>query len=92
MPCFDSRDFTDKDVPNPKLAALSVDGAGREARYLRVTVTKLAPRQEDYIFALAELEVLTLNGKNVARGKPVTALAIPSAVAPTSAPRCRWNT
>ena len=67
-------DFTEKDVPNPKLAALSVDGAGREARYLRVTVTKLAPRQEDYIFALAELEVLTLNGKNVARGKPVTAL------------------
>ncbi len=67
-------DFTDKDVPNPKLAALSVDGAGREGRYLRVTVTKLAPRQEDYIFALAELEVLTLNGKNVARGKPVTSL------------------
>jgi hypothetical protein len=44
------------------------------ARFVRVTATKLAPRQDDYIFALAELTVLTADGKNAALGAAVTAL------------------
>ena len=46
----------------------------KTARYVRVTATKLAPRQADYIFALAELQVFDADGKNVALGATVTAL------------------
>ncbi len=67
-------DFTANDAPNPKLAAQSVDAAGWPARYIRVTATKLAPRQEDYIFALAELTALTAEGRNAAAGGLVSAL------------------
>ena len=67
-------DFTGEDVPNPKLKPQSVDAAGRSGRYIRVTATKLALRQNDYIFALAELSALTAEGKNAAAGRPVTAL------------------
>ena len=44
-----------------------------EARYVRVTATRLWKRVEDYVFALAEMEVYS-NGENVARDKAVTAL------------------
>ena len=39
-----------------------------KGRYVRVTATKLAPRQNDFIFALAELEALDAAGKNLAAG------------------------
>ena len=47
---------------------------GTAARYVRITATKLAPRQNDFIFALAELMVLSPGGENAAAGKPVTSL------------------
>ena len=65
------------DFKNPGLTAFTTGGAkddGISGRYVRVTATKLAPRQNDFIFALAELKVLDLQGENVANGKPVTAL------------------
>src|SRR6185503_1200551 len=61
-------DFTNADVANPRLAAQSIEAGGRRARFIRVTATKLAPRQDDYIFALAELSALTADGNNVASG------------------------
>jgi hypothetical protein len=64
---------TAADVPNPGVTPQRVN-VGRTARYVRVTATKLAPRQNDYIFALAELSILDANGKNLAAGAPVTAL------------------
>ncbi len=67
-------DYTGDDVPNPKLKPQSVDAGGRSARFIRVTATKLAPRQDDYIFALAELTALTGDGKNAAFGAAVSAL------------------
>jgi mono/diheme cytochrome c family protein len=67
-------DYTKEDVANPKLKALSVDAGGRKARFIRVTATKLAPRQNDYIFALAELNAITADGNNVAIGATVSAL------------------
>jgi len=67
-------DYTQEDVANPKLKAQSVDTAGREARYIRVTATKLALRQDDYIFALAELNASTADGNNAALGATVSAL------------------
>ncbi|HEY1191074.1 MAG TPA: DUF1549 domain-containing protein, partial [Gemmata sp.] len=67
-------DETAQDYPRSGMAAYSAKGAGNTGRYLRVTATKLAPRQNDYMLALAELEALDAGGKNLARGKPVTAL------------------
>jgi mono/diheme cytochrome c family protein len=65
------------DFENPKLKAFISNGAkddGTSGRYVRITATKLAPRQNDFIFAISELEVYDLDNNNVARGKPVTAL------------------
>ena len=67
-------DYTGEDFPNPKLKPQSVDAGGRTARFIRVTATKLAPRQDDYIFALAELSASTTDGKNAALGAAVSAL------------------
>jgi mono/diheme cytochrome c family protein len=67
-------DQTQADLPNPALKAQTYSVGGRTGRFLRVTATKLAPRQNDYIFALAELEAFDENGKNVAAGAAVTAL------------------
>ena len=47
--------------------------AGRRARYVRVTATRLWKRREDYVFALAELEVIS-QGINRARTAAVTSL------------------
>jgi hypothetical protein len=66
-------DFTGQDVPNPKLNAVRIGAAGGSARFIRVTATRLALRQADYMFALAELEAFTPEGTNVARGATVTA-------------------
>ncbi len=46
----------------------------RTARYVRVTATRLAARKNDFIVALAELELIGGDGVNVARGATVTAL------------------
>jgi len=64
-----------RDFLNPGVAPFSTGGAKGDfhARYVRVTATKLAPRKSDFIFALAELQVLDESGKNVALGAKVTA-------------------
>ncbi len=67
-------DRTRADVPNPGIRPQSVAVAGRRARYVRLTATKLALRAGDYILALAELAVFTPDGRNAAAGAPVTAL------------------
>ncbi|MBA4065382.1 MAG: hypothetical protein C0501_17050 [Isosphaera sp.] len=66
-------DETGKDYANPGAVPYTATAA-KAGRYVRVTATKLAPRQNDYILALAELEAHDAGGKNVAAGKPVTAL------------------
>ncbi len=66
-----------KDFTNPGLTPFTTGGSkddGIAGRYVRVTATKLALRQGDFIFALAELEVFNALGDNIAKGKPVTAL------------------
>lgn len=63
----------DGDFANPGLAP--VEGkVARPFRRLRVTATRLAPRSNDYIFALAEVEVLDANGDNAALQAKVHAL------------------
>ena len=67
-------DRTKVDVPNPAVKPQSIAVGGKKSRYVRVTATKLALRQNDYIFALAELSVLVPGGGNAARGVKVTSL------------------
>jgi hypothetical protein len=44
-----------------------------EARYIRITATKLWKNQEQFVFALAEVEILS-DKKNIARGAKVSSL------------------
>jgi mono/diheme cytochrome c family protein len=67
-------DETTKDFANPGMAPYSAKAQSKAGRYIRVTATKLSPRQNDYMLALAELEAFDADGKNLARGKPATAL------------------
>ena len=66
-------DQTSADVLNPGVT-LQQAKVSKTGRYVRITATKLAPRQNDYIFALAEVRVLDADGKNHAAGAMVTAL------------------
>ena len=66
--------YTDEDVTNPANNRQRVLLNGKPIRFVRLTATKLAPRSDDYIFALAEITVLDVKGVNLARSKSVTAL------------------
>ena len=66
-------DATGTDQPNPEGQTIELDGDGSPFRFVRVTATKLRERKNDYIFALAELEVWPENGENFARDTTVTA-------------------
>ncbi len=63
--------------------AVELEGKGVSGRFVRVTATRLFKRLEDYVFALAELELYS-SGANVASGKVVSAL--------DSIDGGRWNT
>ena len=67
-------DKTKGDEPNPGIAPQHFKPDNLEARYIRITATKLAKRSNDYILAVGELRVLDPNGNNLAEGKIVTAL------------------
>ncbi|MEK6260790.1 MAG: DUF1553 domain-containing protein [Planctomycetota bacterium] len=67
-------DRTDADFANPGTTLQQAGVNNIAARYVRVTATKLAPRQNDFIFALAELSLFDAEGTNVALGATVTAL------------------
>ncbi len=67
-------DQTETDFANPNTNPVSIKAKDLSARYVRVTATKLRPRQDDYNFALAEIEVLNAEGKNLASGKTIQAL------------------
>ena len=66
------------DFANPGLKPFETGTAGDDGvtgRFVRVTTVKLAPRANDYIFALAEMEVYdSKTGPNLAAGRPATSL------------------
>jgi mono/diheme cytochrome c family protein len=66
-------DQTTSNYPNPK-SIPQVFATDCAARYVRARATQLAPRQNDFIFALAEMIVLDDSGTNVAFGRTTTAL------------------
>jgi mono/diheme cytochrome c family protein len=55
-------DHTAEDFPNPGSTPFVVPAKDISARYVRVTATKLWERTSDYVFALAELQVLSERG------------------------------
>jgi len=67
-------DHTANDVSRPRMHSQVVHLDDVRARFVRVTATKLAPRRNDYIFALAELRVIDSTGRNIARDATVTSL------------------
>ncbi len=68
-------DATAADQPNPRHGEIVLDVGGEPLRYLRVTATRLALRQDDYIFALGELQAMGgENHDNLAKGAAVDSL------------------
>lgn len=67
-------DQTQQDVPNPGTAPQSTPVPNLHARFVRLTATKLALRADDYILAMAELQVLGPRGENYASTATITAL------------------
>ncbi len=66
-------DQTQQDFENPAENGVVIPARGTVARFVRATATRLWARSNDYIFALAELEVWS-GGENVARSGAVTSL------------------
>ncbi|HAC91898.1 MAG TPA: hypothetical protein DCF63_14925, partial [Planctomycetaceae bacterium] len=64
----------DADQRNPGVEPQRIDVAGPRGRYVRVTAVKLAPRSNDFIFALAELTQFDVDGNNATSRRPVAAL------------------
>ena len=67
-------DKTAADFATPGTAPQTFKSTGATARFIRVTATKLATRQNDFILALAELQAFDSTGSNVALKAAVTAL------------------
>jgi hypothetical protein len=65
-------DQSEMDVNNPGDTVVEVAARKQSGRYVRVTASRLWKRTNDYVFALAELQVI-VDGKNAAQGKEVTA-------------------
>lgn len=65
-------DFSRFDIQNPRENPVSIRVPGTPARYVRVTAVTLSERFDDYLFALAELQVFS-GGENVAAGASVSA-------------------
>ncbi|QDT93409.1 PSD1 and planctomycete cytochrome C domain-containing protein [Gimesia algae] len=67
-------DHTQQDFPNPKSRHIDIDLKPQKIQYLRMTATKLAPRSNDFIFALGEIQVLAPGDQNLAGQAQVTSL------------------
>ena len=65
-------DQTEKKFPNPKLVPVSYK-VNSHARYFRVEAVELPERKNDFIFALAEMELFNAASINLAAGMKVTA-------------------
>jgi hypothetical protein len=71
-----SRTLVDRsaaDEPSPGDQPVVISARGQAGRFVRVTATRLWKRTDDFVFALAEMQVVR-DGKHVASGARVTAL------------------
>lgn len=67
-------DYTQVDFPNPGLSPIELSCQVDLVRRVRITATKLAERKDDFIFALAEVQVSGIDDTNLAAEALVTAL------------------
>jgi len=67
------RSFTEQDFPNPSIVPVEIEVPDGIQAYLRITATKLATRNNDFIFALAELEALDADGSCLIQPDSVSA-------------------
>jgi len=67
-------DHSAADVANPGVVPQAVKVGGESIRFIRITATRLALRQADYIFAMAEVMALDKEGVNLAAGREVQSL------------------
>jgi len=67
-------DRSEEEQGNPGTALQTVPAKGAKGRYVRFSATKLAPRKDDFIFALSELLVFDGAGENIALGAAVSSL------------------
>ena len=74
------------DFANPGVAPVVIDAAGHQARFIRVTATRLAERRKDYMLALGELQVVGPQGSHLATADGVEVTAKDSIEAPV-----RWR-
>ncbi|MEO7211779.1 family 78 glycoside hydrolase catalytic domain [Mucilaginibacter sp.] len=65
-------DFTGADFEAPRYAPAHIYKGNVKARYIRLTVTRLAHIGQGFGYALRQLMVMS-NGKNIASGRPVEA-------------------
>lgn len=65
-------DNTGFDQLNPRENPVSIRVPGTRMRYVRITATRRGERLDDFVFALAELQVFS-DGENVAAGASVSA-------------------
>ncbi len=66
-------DRTAADEPSPGDQPVVISARGQAGRFVRVTATRLWKRTNDFVFALAEVQVVR-DGKNVVSGARVTGL------------------
>jgi signal transduction histidine kinase len=66
-------DHTTADFINPADNVVTFRATNLRGRFVRLTATELWQRNDDFVFALAEMEVLS-SGKNLASGAAVTFL------------------
>lgn len=67
-------DHSQQDFPNPRTKPIQFDLQGLSFQYLRLTATKLAPRANDFIFAMGEIKVLNSQDQNIANQAIVESL------------------
>lgn len=65
-------EFTLEDFPNPDKSTVVINARGHRARFVRFTATRLSSRVNDFVLALAEMQVFS-GDENIARGAPAQA-------------------
>lgn len=79
-------DHTQHDFPNPGLNPVEIECRVEKVRHVRVTATQLAERKNDFILALAELEVYGSEDQSINLAKGATVTSLDSIEAPV-----RWQ-
>jgi hypothetical protein len=79
-------DHTQRDFPNPGLMPVEIECHGEQIHRVRITATQLAERKNDFILALAELEIRNSTDHRIDLANDAQVTALDSIEAPV-----RWQ-